>query len=134
MTLRDLWGRWRVWVGILIGVAVVALAEVDGLWWMTLVCGGLLGLLVGGWQASVGGSLIGVLGWGIPLLWETRTEPVAAVTGVLGGMPGVVALAATLLAGMLLALAGAWVGIAVRALLRRPGEPPPSSTSGESGS
>lgn len=130
-TLRGL----AVWAGVLAGVIVVVVTEAEGLWWMALVCGLLIGLLVRGWRAAVGGLLIGGLGWGIPLLWQARTEPVGLVAGVLGGLLGVgpaAALAVTLLVGVLLALAGAWVGIAARRLvspLPEPEETPPSSTS-----
>lgn len=133
MTLPHLRSGWLAGLEIAAGVAAVAVAEADGLWWVTLVCGGLLGLLVRGWRSVVGALLVGALGWGIPLLWRARTEPVGAVAEVLGGLlgvPGAVALAITLLVGVLLALAGAWVGITTRRVLsHEPGEPPPSSTS-----
>ena len=126
-----------LWVAIVAGWALVVVTQPMGLWWMTLVCGLGLGLLVPGWRAGVGALLVGALGWGIPLLWEAGTAPVGSVADVLGGLlgiPGPAAVAATLLVSVVLALAGAWVGIAVRRALRAEPdpEPPPSSTNDRS--
>lgn len=137
MSFRGLHGP-LVWGLVLAGVVLVVVTQPAGLWWMAMVAGLMLGLLVRGWRAGVGALLVGALGWGLPLLWQARTEPVGAVAGVLGGLLGVPAAAAfvvTLLVGVLLALAGGWVGIAVRRLVSRQPprrevrEPPPSSTS-----
>jgi hypothetical protein len=126
-------GAW-VLIAIVAGWALVVVSQPMGLWWMAVVCGVGLGLLVPGWRAGVGALLVGLLGWGIPLLWQARNTPVDTVAGVLGGLLGVPAAAAvvlTLLVSVLLALVGAWLGIAVRrALSQKPGPaPPPSSTS-----
>ena len=133
MTLPRLRGP-LLWVAIVAGWALVVVTQPMGLWWMTVVCGLGLGLLVPGWRAGVGALLVGALGWGIPLLWESQGAPVGSVADVLGGLlgiPGAAAVVVTLLVSVVLALAGAWVGIAGRrAISGRPDpEPPPSSTS-----
>lgn len=125
------------WVAVLGGVALVVVSQPGGLWWMPLVTGFALGVLMRGRGAWLGAVITGALGWGLPLLWQARTEPVGAVAGVLGGLLGVpaaVALAVTVLVGVVLAVAGVWVGIAARRLVsrKRVAVPPPSSTSDES--
>jgi hypothetical protein len=122
------------WLAVVVGVALVVVTQPAGLWWMPLVAGFALGVLLRGRRAWLGALLTGALGWGLPLLWQARTEPVGAVAGVLGrllGIPAAVALAVTVLVGVVLALAGVWVGVAARRLVSRKGVavPPPSSTS-----
>ncbi len=120
-------------VAVAVVLTVVTLPA--GLWWILLVTGFGLGLLLRGRWAWLGALLTGGLGWGIPLFWQARDTPVGSVADVLGGLLGVPAAAAvvlTLLVAVLLALAGAWVGIAARRLVSpKPVQamPPPSSTS-----
>lgn len=125
---------WPAWTAVTVGAALVVVTQPWGPWSMPLIIGVGLGVLLRGGRAWLGALVVGGLGWGIPLLWQARTEPVGAVAGVLGGLlglPAPVALALTVLVGVVLALAGVWVGVAARRLVsKRPvPAPPPSSTS-----
>jgi hypothetical protein len=98
-----------------------------GLWWAALPLCALLGLWLGRWWLLPLAALAGLIGWGAPLVILAFGAPVgrtAAVVGAVLGAPsaigGGVAIVLTLLIGVLLALVGAWAGVAARRLFRPP--------------
>jgi len=106
------------------GAAAVAGGAVVGLFFVPFLVGLGTGLIArwGSWRLRVtlpAAVVMAVLGWGIPLAWQTwHAEPhgapgrtAAAVAGVLG-LPahGARGISAILLAGVLQALAGVWLG------------------------
>jgi hypothetical protein len=102
-------------------VAAIWLANLAGLWWVTVLAGLALGLVARRSRGAVGAGLAaGLLGWGLPLAWLAVRVPLRptaeAVAGVLGfpGAGGLAAYVLTLLVGALLGGAGAWLGAAAR--------------------
>lgn len=114
-----------------LGVALLVAAAGAVLAWLAMA-------LFGGWSATffvsllagvylarrrpalLAGGLIGLGAWGLPLLVASLGQPVArtavVVAGVLGmpGAGGAAAVAFTVATGLLLGLAGAWLGSASR--------------------
>jgi hypothetical protein len=107
------------------GAVMIALALIAaGAWWAALPVGGALGLVLRGWAVPALAGAAGLVGWGIPLAVSALSAPVGPMAVVIGGVlgvrgaaGGVAALAATLLLGTLLGLAGAWVGASIRRLV-----------------
>lgn len=111
-----------------LGTAACWAASEAGLWWATFAVGVALGLLLRGRAALSAAAAAGALGWGLPLAWLQVSLGLGPTAGALGAilgfgrLGGVVPTLFTLLVGVLLALTGAWSGVALRRL--RPGPPP----------
>lgn len=110
-----------------IGVAVVWAAAVDGLWWAPLLAGFVIGVILRGARAIVTtAGLVAVLGWALPLAWQALHSPIGKVATVVAGILGLgttrgpVVIVVTLAMALLLGLAGAWVGAALRRLIVPP--------------
>ncbi len=129
MNIRSRFVRPTLIPATIVGTLLVALGALLGLWWMVVLVGVLAGLLAPGARtALVVGGLAALLGWGLPLAWQAVVmgQPVsdqASVVGAilgLGANQGVLVIALTLLIAVVLGVAGAWVGAALRPLVRRP--------------
>jgi hypothetical protein len=105
--------------GLVLSVAGVLL----GLWWAPFVLGVAFGITEPRARFAVpGGALIGLAGWALPLAaTQVRVglAPAAqALATIMGfGHQSVIPLALTCIAGLLLGLAGAWLGSAGRSLV-----------------
>ncbi len=92
-------------------------------WEWTLAAGILFGLMVQR-VAWLGGAAIGLLSWGVLLLYSyvVAPEPMGRMTdtvgSLLGGMPAWIAPLLILLLGMLLSMLGAMTGSAAAGLIR----------------
>jgi len=119
--------RWG-WLaaGVLGGLLAWLLMGAGG-WWLTFP----LGLAAGALQvrrlhALGAGLLVGLLGWGLPLAaialgGAPLGRTAVVVSGILGAAAGgVPAIAVTMLTGIVLATAGAWLGLALRRLAIQP--------------
>lgn len=109
----------------LIGIAVNWLALLAGWWWITLAIGLLIGIFLRPAGAGLLTSLcVGALGWGLPLAVLALNAPVTKVASAvesavgLSATGGVAILVLTVVLGCILSLAGAWVGIAGRRMVR----------------
>jgi hypothetical protein len=124
-------GSLSAWVlALAAGAAAVAGGAVVGWFFIPFLVGLVTGLVArwGGWRLRVtlpAAVVMAALGWGIPLAWQAwQAEPHGAPGRTVAGMPGVPGLPAheargaiaVLLAGVLQALAGFWLG---RALAER---------------
>ncbi len=110
-----------------VGVAVVWAAAVDGLWWAPLLAGFVIGVILWGGRAIVPtAGLVAVLGWALPLAWQALHSPIGKVATVVAGILGLgttrgpVVIVVTLVLALLLGLAGAWAGAALRRLIVPP--------------
>jgi hypothetical protein len=111
-------------VAVLIGTALIWLGQILGLWWLALVIGLLLGLIImPAKSALVLALLSGGLGWGLPLLYRStylaignNASVAASIVGI-GAANGWIIIVLTILLGMLLCLSSAWTGIALRQVL-----------------
>jgi len=119
---RGLVSRW-ILAG-LAGVAAIAGGASIGLWFVPFIVGALAGLamFVGRWRVRVtlaAAAAMAVIGWGVPLgLAASRGEPEGATARVVAALMGLpphaaVGVAVTLLIGVVQALAGAWLGLAL---------------------
>ena len=111
------------------GVAAVAAGALAGLFFVPLLAGLVAGLIArwGGWRPRavlVAGAATVMIGWGLPLGWQALHAkppgtPAPVVAGVAGaaGLPthGAHGIEATLLAGIILALAGVAAGLVLAA-------------------
>jgi hypothetical protein len=108
-----------------ISVAINWLALVAGWWWITPATGLLIGLFLRpagiGFLASL---CAGALGWGLPLALLALNAPVksvaSAVESVVGysSTGGAVILTLTIVLGCVLSIAGTWVGVAGRRVVK----------------
>lgn len=119
----------------IVGAVVVGAGNPAGLWWLAMIVGVAIGLLLRGAAAALSASaLAGVLGWGLPLAWQALSFPVTPTAGVVAGIMGLGAgnstavIIATLLLAALLGLSGGWLGIALRRLVA-PAPAPPTAAS-----
>jgi hypothetical protein len=109
---------------VLTGTALIWLGQILGLWWLALVVGLLLGIIMSARFALVLALLSGGLGWGLPLLYHSthlaigKTAAVVASIVGIGSANGWIIIVLTILLGMLLCLSSAWTGIALRQVLR----------------
>jgi len=119
--------RWGWLAAGVLGGLLAWLVMAAGGWWLTFP----LGLAAGALQArrlhALGaGLLVGLLGWGLPLAAIALAgaplgRTALVVSGILGAAAGgVPAIAVTVLTGILLATAGAWLGLALRRLALQP--------------
>jgi len=104
--------------GILVSLAGMFL----GLWWVTFATGVAIGLaLPKTWTALVAGAISGLVAWSEPLI-EANAQyglgptslSIAAIMGVNGA--ALIPIALTVVVGVLLGLAGSWLGAAIRGL------------------
>ena len=102
--------------GILVSLAGMFL----GLWWVTFATGVAIGLaLPKTWTALVAGAISGLVAWSEPLI-EANAQyglgptslSIAAIMGVNGA--ALIPIALTVVVGVLLGLAGSWLGAAIR--------------------
>ncbi len=107
----------------IVGTALVVLGALLDLWWMVVPVGVLAGLLVAGARNAVAaGGLAALLGWGLPLAWQSvvlgqRVSDQASVVGAIlgfGANQGALVILLTLLIAVVLGVAGVWVGAALR--------------------
>ncbi|TMD77132.1 MAG: hypothetical protein E6I77_08125 [Chloroflexi bacterium] len=91
-----------------------------GLWWVTFATGVAIGLaLPKTWTALVAGAISGLVAWSEPLI-EANAQyglgptslSIAAIMGVNGA--ALIPIALTVVVGVLLGLAGSWLGAAIR--------------------
>jgi hypothetical protein len=109
---------------ILTGSALVALAHLADAWYVTALIGAVIPLVIKrGGHAVLTSLVIGILGWGLPLLWVAPLATVVKLATLLGGILGLSGMGATIvglllpsLTGALLAVAGAWVVVAVKSV------------------
>lgn len=105
------------------GIAVVLASNAFGLWWVTLLVGFVIGLLVRGAVPSViAAALAGVLGWGLALAWQSLFVPINSAASVVAGIMfgttnGALTIILTLVLALLLSLTGTWAGAALRRLV-----------------
>lgn len=118
---REAW--WLPFALGIAGIVVVWAGSLAGLWWVATPTGLAIGLLVPRTgTALVVAAVVGVLGWGIPLAVQALSVPIgrtaAVVAGIMGlGSNGAIVVVVTLVVALLFAIAGAWVGSAIRRLL-----------------
>jgi len=102
--------------GILVSLAGMFL----GLWWVIFATGVAIGLaLPKTWTALVAGAISGLVAWSEPLI-EANAQyglgptslSIAAIMGVNGA--ALIPIALTVVVGVLLGLAGSWLGAAIR--------------------
>ncbi len=110
-----------------VGVAVVWAGATVGLWWAPLLVGFVIGIILRGGQAIVATTgLAAILGWALPLAWQALQSPIGTVATVVAGILGLgatsgpIVIVVTLVLALLLGLAGAWVGAALRRLIVPP--------------
>jgi hypothetical protein len=105
------------------GIVAIWTANHFGLWWVTVMFGLAAGLALRGTLRVVGvASLAAVLGWGLPLLWQSFGVPIGGVAATVAlimgfGRTGAIVIVLALLFGWLLALTGAWLGAAFRRMV-----------------
>jgi hypothetical protein len=116
----------RFAIVLVAGAAITLLGLLVGGWWVAFPVGVAAGAVLGRARwALPAGALSGLIAWTMPLvvtqaqygLKETSLS-LAAIMGFNGA--ATVPFALTLLVGLLLGLAGAWLGSAARGLLRAP--------------
>jgi hypothetical protein len=105
------------------GAVAVAAGNLAGAWWFALPLGVLSGLLVARLRpALLTAAVAGAAGWGLPLLFVGLQHPVWETAAVISGILGIRAagplgaIAATMLVGAVLGVAGAWVAWTARQL------------------
>jgi hypothetical protein len=106
-----------------VGVLVAVIGVLTGLWWLTFPAGLLIG--ASGARARFAipvGGLAGLVGWGVPLAYYHVRYGMGATTRSLAAIMGFtnqryVPVILTLLVGLLLGMAGAWLSSAVIRLL-----------------
>ena len=106
---------------VLVGGILLSLAGMFlGLWWVTFATGVAIGLaLPKTWTALVAGAISGLVAWSEPLI-EANAQyglgptslSIAAIMGVNGA--ALIPIALTVVVGVLLGLAGSWLGAAIR--------------------
>lgn len=114
--------RWAAAGAMAGAVLLVTLSAGAGLWWVALPVGACLGLFLRGALSAVAPLLAGLLGWGLPLARQAAAgAPVGRTGEVIGGILGapgplraLVAVAFTILLGVLLCMSGAWAGASFR--------------------
>lgn len=115
--------RGRLALAALVVIAGLVLEVLQIQWAGPFVLGLALGLVFDrAWLALLAGAGTGLLVWGIPLLAAQLSYGIGPAAGALSAIlgldhQGTFAIAATLLVGVLLGLAGAWLGSAAREVL-----------------
>ena len=124
----------------IIGIAVIWAGNHFGLWWITMLVGLAIGVVLRGtWATLIAAALAAVGGWGLDLLWQSRQVDIGGVASVIAGILGLgqpfntnfgsggvsgtpefgasngyIVILLTLVLALLLALAGTWAGAALR--------------------
>ena len=107
----------------LIGIGWTLAGMLLGLWWMPFVAGLFIGLTVRHARIAIPtGAVIGLIGWGLPLIAEQFRYGLGPTAGSLAAIMGfthqaAVPLILTCLVGLLLGVTGAWLSSALRGLL-----------------
>ncbi|ACU53565.1 hypothetical protein Afer_0611 [Acidimicrobium ferrooxidans DSM 10331] len=86
------------------GIVICALGNLVGAWWLSIVVGAALGLVVGGWLAG----LAGLIGWLVDLAVVATNGPVLGAARVSAAIAGLGAGAGPLL--LVIGAAGAFAG------------------------
>jgi nitrate reductase NapE component len=115
---------WRVIAFVIVGVfllCAIGSANAFGFWWFTILTGSIPGILLRrGRVVFPIALLIGGLGWGAGLAYQSFFLPISQVASVAAGIIGIgpanswVMIAATLLLGALLCASGAWFCLALK--------------------
>src|SRR5438270_13439063 len=72
-----------------VGIAVVWVGNHFGFWWVTVLVGLTIGLLLRGvWATLVTATLAGVGGWGLDLLWQSLHTNIGGTASVVAGIMG----------------------------------------------
>ena len=121
------WGALRqrgraLWLTIVVGGAALTWAsDRFGAWWIVVVVGIIAGLALRSPFATISAAVLAPwLGWGGDLAAQATSANIPGAAGVLAAIlglsvgAGAVVIAVTFLFALLLALAGAWVGAALR--------------------
>ena len=94
-----------------------------GAWYGTPIVGFLAGILsTRTSRALLASLLMGLLGWGGALLWQNLHYPITSAASMISGVMGFgtthgyIVIVLTLAVGILLSLASAWFGSALRTL------------------
>ena len=109
---------------VLIGTTLIWLGQLLSFWWLALIVGLLLGLIIMPAKLALALALFsGGLGWGLPLLYHSaymaignNASVVASIVSI-GNTNGWIIIVITILLGMLLCVSSAWTGIALRQVL-----------------
>lgn len=113
---------------LIIGAAVAVVAMMVGAWWATFVVGIGIGIAYPRARVAVPvGAAAGFLAWGLLLVADQLLyglRPAAEGLGAIMGREAAIPVILTCMVGLLLGLAGAWLGSAARSLVgRRRGSP-----------
>jgi hypothetical protein len=105
----------------LIAVALSLNGLLLGMWWMPFIAGLLVGVTVRRARVAIPmGGLVGLIGWGVPLVAEQvryGLGPTASsLAAIMGFTQPAIPVILTCLVGLLLGLTGAWLASAVRSL------------------
>ena len=106
---------------MVVGIIIIWQANHFGWWWVTALVGAALGVgLRGTWRVLTAAALASLAGWGLDLAAQSLGANIGAVAGTVSGIMGfgthsgfIVVLLALIFA-LLLGLAGAWAGTALR--------------------
>ena len=119
---------------LIAGLLLVWIANHVGLWWVTAVVGLGIGLALRPARAALLLSwLVALAAWGLDLLVQSFQSDIGGVAGIvalIAGLPrssGYVVIVLALVFASLLALAGAWVGVALRRVMLAFGLPAASA-------
>jgi len=105
---------------LVVGIVLSLSGMFLGLWWVTFATGVAIGLaLPRTWMALVAGAASGLVAWSEPLI-EANAQyglgptslSIAAIMGASGA--ALIPIALTVIVGVLLGLAGSWLGAAIR--------------------
>jgi len=106
---------------VLIGIILVWVGILLGLWWLAIVIGFLLGFVKARTLIALLLSLsIGGLGWGLPLFYRSFQLPIGNVASLVASILGIgsangwIVVVLTVLLGIFFCIVGAWVGSASR--------------------
>jgi hypothetical protein len=111
---------------IVAGVAIIWGANHFGLWWVIALVGVVIGFaLRGTLRIIAAATLAAIAGWGFALLYQSlgadiggAASTVALIMGF--GRTGIIVILLALIFAWLLALAGVWVGAALRRAVIQP--------------
>jgi hypothetical protein len=107
----------------LIGIALTVTGMLLGLWWIPFIAGLFIGVTVRHAHVAIPTSaLVGLIGWGVPLMAVQFRYGLGPAAGSLAAIMGfthqaAVPLILTCLVGLLLGVTGAWLASALRGLL-----------------
>ncbi len=112
------------WLIFLLSVVINWAGNQIGAWYLTLIVGLILGLLYkNGLPAIYTTLLASIISWGGDLVWQSFFAPVMSAANMIAGVMGFsvhagdLVVVLTMLFGILLALAGTWLGHAIRSII-----------------